>query len=71
MGKGGPFWSPPSQPHLPKACPPPDSASLLNCLTARLEPLEANAMKTDTGAIGVLGGVGPKYAGLDLMRKDF
>lgn len=27
-------------------------------------------MKTDTGAIGVLGGVGP-YAGLDLMRKIF
>ena len=27
-------------------------------------------MKTDTGAIGILGGVGP-YAGLDLMRKLF
>lgn len=27
-------------------------------------------MKTNTGAIGVLGGVGP-YAGLDLMRKIF
>ena len=31
---------------------------------------EDTAMKTDTGAIGVLGGVGP-YAGLDLMRKIF
>lgn len=37
---------------------------------SKIEPLEGNAMKTDTGAIGVLGGVGP-YAGLDLMRKIF
>ena len=42
----------------------------LNCLLSKIEPLEDNAMKTDTGAIGVLGGVGP-YAGLDLMRKIF
>lgn len=37
---------------------------------SKIEPLEGNAMKTDTGAIGVLGGVGP-YAGLDLMQQDF
>ena len=42
----------------------------LNCLLSKIEPLEDNAMKTDTGAIGVLGGAGP-YAGLDLMRKIF